>query len=185
MSNWFETLSGLHLQVWDTLVQGVIDPNHPARKPTFATVSADNWPEARTVVLRGSDSEAATIWVHTDLHSDKINSLRKTPRAAFHIWDNAQDLQIRLQVEVTIQSGASVRRIWDNIPDHSRQSYGVTPPPGRAIADALDYVKKPDPDIFAVLECRIFYMDVVHLGEDHRRAAYSRSNDWAGQWLSP
>ncbi len=185
MSNWFETLESIHTQIWDTLVQGVVDADHPARQPTFATVSPDNWPEARTVVLRGSDSEAATIWVHTDLHSDKIRSLQTTPRAALHIWDADQALQIRLQAEVEIESGPTLRPIWDNIPDHSKQSYGVTPPPGTPIDTGLDYVKDPNPDTFAMLHCQITHIDAVHLGEQHRRASFSRHRQWAGQWLSP
>ncbi|WP_296427134.1 pyridoxamine 5'-phosphate oxidase family protein [Yoonia sp.] len=185
MSNWFETLEGLHIQVWDTLIQGLVDAGHPARRPTFATVSPDNWPEARTVVLRGSDTEAGIVSVYSDLHSDKIRSLKKNPRAALHIWDPAQALQIRLKTEVTIASGPAVRPLWENIPAQSRQSYGVSPAPGRPIPDALDYIKNAYPDTFAVLHCRIITIDVVHLGDDHRRASYSRSDDWAGKWLSP
>ncbi len=185
MSNWFETLEGIHTQVWDIMVQGVVDANNPARRPTFATVSPDNWPEARTVVLRGSDTEAAMVWVHTDLHSDKIRSLHSTPRAALHIWDADQALQIRMQAEIQITSGSTVQPIWDNIPDHSKQSYGVTPPPGTAIDTSLDYVKNPDPDTFAVLHCKIMQIDAVHLGEHHRRCSFSRARGWQGQWLSP
>lgn len=185
MSNWFETLEGLHVQMWDTLVQGLVDTKHPARYPTFATMSPNHWPEARTVVLRGSDTEAATVAVHTDLHSDKISSLQANPKAALHIWDAAQALQIRLQVEVTIKSGSEVQGVWDRTPDHSQQSYGIKPPPGRPIENALDYVKTPDPATFAILHCELMHIDLVHLGDDHRRAAYSRVRNWQGQWLSP
>ena len=185
MSNWFETLEGLYVQIWDTLVQGVVDAAQPARRPTFATVSPDHWPEARTVVLRGADTDNATVTVHTDLQSGKVRSLKKNPRAALHFWDETMALQIRLKTEVTIKTGASVRALWDNIPDHAQQSYGVTPPPGQPIMTALDYVKEPDPATFAVLDCRIMEIDVVHLGDDHRRAGFSRDRQWAGQWLSP
>ena len=69
MSDWCETLDGLRDQLWDTLVQGVVDRNHPARHPTLATLSPDGWPEARTVVLRGADQIAGLISTFTDLHS--------------------------------------------------------------------------------------------------------------------
>jgi hypothetical protein len=185
MSNWFETAVGTWHNVWRTLASGVADAKHPARRPTFSTVSADGWPEARTVVLRTADPEAAEITVHTDLYSDKIKSLRASPRGAFHIWDDTQDLQIRLQVEVTIQSGEASRPLWAKIPDHAQQSYGVTPPPGTPIENALDYIKKLDPDTFAILKCRVMHIDAVHLGADHRRISFSRSTHWQGQWLSP
>ncbi|MBR2654885.1 MAG: pyridoxamine 5'-phosphate oxidase family protein [Loktanella sp.] len=185
MNNWFETLDGMRAQAWDLFAAGVRDATHPCRLPTICTVTPDGWPEARTMVLRGADPVAGVVMLHTDLYSTKLASLRQTPRVALHVWDAAAALQIRLQAEVTISSGDSVRALWDKIPDHARQSYGVTPPPGTAIADALDYVKSPDPATFAVLACRVMQVDLVHLGDRHRRAAYSRSDDWAGQWLSP
>lgn len=185
MSDWFETTDGILAKVWGTLGRGVADAKHPARRPTFATVSADGWPEARTVVLRAASQTAGMVMVHTDLYSDKIKSLRQTPRAALHIWDAKQDLQIRLQADVVIVSGDETRAIWDKIPDHAQQSYGVIPPPGTVIAQALDYLKKPDPATFALLECSVTHIDAVHLGADHRRASFSRLRNWQGQWLSP
>ena len=185
MSDWFETLPTLLDRVWQTLSRGVADANHPARLPTFATLSPDGWPEARTVVLRAADRTAGTLEIHTDLYSGKIDSLRRTPRAALHVWIPKQDLQIRIQAEVTIAQGEAVQATWQRVPDPSRQSYGVTPPPGTPIPDALDYEKSPDPASFAVLTCRAARIDAVHLGERHRRAAWSRDDDWRGCWLSP
>ncbi|MGJ8622734.1 MAG: pyridoxamine 5'-phosphate oxidase family protein [Yoonia sp.] len=185
MTDWFETHDGLWAKAWSILGRGVADARHPARRPTLATVSPTGWPEARTVVLRGADAKAQLVTLHTDLYSDKIKSLDANPRAALHIWVPQQNLQIRLQGEVTVASGAKVRPFWDNIPDHARQSYGVIPPPGTPIANALDYVKDPDPATFAVLTCTLTHIDLVHLGDDHRRVSYSRGGDWQGQWLSP
>ena len=184
-TEWFETQSGLWTRLWQTLTQGVSDPAAAAHWPVMATVSAEGWPEARTVVLRGADETLLRISVHTDLFSDKIASLRANGRAAFHVWDAGQALQIRLQCDVEIQSGATTRALWDSIPDHAQQSYGVTPPPGTPIADALSYQKKPDPASFAVLYCTVQQIDLVHLGRQHRRVAFSRQRHWQGQWLSP
>lgn len=185
MSDWFETTEGTLKRVWDTLALGLADAGHIARRPTFATTSPNGWPEARTVVLRGVDPTVGTVTVHTDLYSDKIKSLQVSPRAALHIWDADQDLQIRVQTEVIIQSGDAVSALWHKIPDHAQQSYGVTPPPGASIETALDYSKQPDPATFAVLTCTVVHIDAVQLGNDHRRASFSRDRHWQGQWLSP
>lgn len=185
MSEWYETSHGIWDRVWGTLGRGVADARHPARLPVFATVSADGWPEARTVVLRSAARESGTLTIHTDLYSDKIKSLHATPRAALHIWDAKQNLQIRLQAEVTILTGDDTRALWDKIPDHAQQSYGVRPPPGMPITAALAYDKAPDPATFAVLECRVLHIDAVHLGTDHRRIRFSRLGHWQEQWLSP
>jgi pyridoxamine 5'-phosphate oxidase len=185
MTDWFTTLDGLRAQAWQLLARGVADARHPCRLPTIATISPAGWPEARTMVLRKADPSAGEVTLHTDLQSTKLAGLRALPRLALHVWVPKADLQIRLQATVTIASGDAVRTLWNRIPDHARQSYGVTPPPGAPIAHALDYVKDPDPATFAVLTCQVMQMDLVHLGTDHRRAAYSRDDDWSGQWLAP
>ena len=185
MNSWFETHEGTWQRIWDTLGRGVADAKHPARRPTLATVSPQGLPEARTVVLRHADRTDATVSLHTDLFSDKIKSLRQTPHVALHVWDARQNLQIRLQAEVQIKSGPSTRALWDKIPDHAQQSYGVTPPPGVPIEEALAYVKQPDPATFAVIDCAVTTIDAVHLGENHRRCSFSRARHWHGQWLSP
>ena len=185
MTDWFTTLDGLHAQMWQCLSGGVIDSKAPARHPTFATVSPEGWPESRTVVLRAADPTAGTLDIHTDLHSTKIASLGHSPRAAVHIWDSTPKLQVRLTCTVTILSGPAVSAIWEKIPDPSRQSYGITPAPGTPIPTALAYAKHPDPATFAVLRCRIETADLVHLGRDHRRALFRRTNGWQGQWLAP
>lgn len=185
MTDWFTTLDGLWGRMWESLSDGVARRDAPARHPTFATISPAGWPEARTVVLRRADRAARVVDLHTDLHSAKVESLRRTPQAALHVWDEAYRLQIRLSTVVTIRSGAEVAGLWARVPDPSRQSYGVIPPPGTPINAALAYEKRPDPATFAVLDCAIVAVDLVHLGDQHRRAGFSAATGWVGQWLSP
>lgn len=182
---WASALDSLHAQVWTQLVRGVSDRRAPARHPTFATVSPQGWPEARTVVLRAADPVAATLEIHTDLRSAKVAALRVNPRAALHVWEASAHLQIRITADVTILSGEAVAATWAKVPDPSRQSYGTKPAPGLPIAGALDYTKPADPDSFAVLRCRVQGLDIVHLGPHHRRARFDRADGWAGQWLAP
>ena len=185
MSDWYETLEGLNSRLWQCLGRGVADRHHPARHPTLATIGPDGWPEARTVVLRGADSGLQTLTVHTDLHSAKVASLTAMPRAAFHVWIEKDRLQLRLTCTVTLRHGAGVAAEWAKVPDLSRQSYGITPAPGTPISDALAYVKAPDPATFVVLDCAVAHIDLVHLGQVHRRARFDRATDWQGQWLVP
>lgn len=185
MSEWFETCEGLYGEVWNTIVQGLASASHPARTPTFATVSPAGWPEARTVVLRAADTEAATVAIYTDIYSEKIRSLRASPRASLHIWAPQSALQIRLHTTVEIATGDAVLAAWNQLSESSRENYGILPSPGQPIDHSLDYAKSPDFSCFAVLNCRVATIDVVHLGDVHRRVVFSRSDEWAGRWLSP
>ena len=185
MTEWFETLEGLRAQVWQRLSRGVADRRAPARQPTLATVSPDGWPEARTVVLRRAVPSEALLEVYTDSASDKIASLNARPRAALHVWEPKLDFQMRLQADVTLLQGDSVSDRWQPLQEVARLSYGVQPSPGTPIAGALDYEKTPDQSRFCVLSLSLTHIDVVHLGERHRRASFTATDGWAGRWLVP
>ena len=182
---WAEHLDTLQAQVWSRLVRGVGDRHAPARHPTLATVSAEGWPEQRTVVLRAADPGLGSLDIHTDLRSDKVASLRQLPRAALHVWDPAAHLQTRLAVTVEVLTGAEVGAVWAKVPDAARLGYGAVPAPGQAIAGPLDYQTHADPAAFAILRCRVVAIDALQLGTRHRRARFDAADNWAGQWVTP
>jgi pyridoxine/pyridoxamine 5'-phosphate oxidase len=182
---WCSDLATLRRQVWERLVRGVRDRHAPARHPTLATIGMDGMPQVRTVVLRAADKPAATLDIHTDLHSAKVTQLRSDPRAALHVWDPSPHLQVRIEAEVAILSGAEVADIWHRVPEASRLAYGSAPAPGQSIEAALAYEKSPDPAAFAVLRLSVQAIDALYLGPDHRRARFDRADEWAGQWLAP
>jgi pyridoxamine 5'-phosphate oxidase len=185
MSEWFATLPGLLGGLWDCLAEGVARREAPARHVVLATVGLDGGPAARTVVLRGADRAAGVVEVHTDLHSAKVAELRRDGRAAVVVWDGERRLQARLSCVVTVLAGDAVAAVWAQVPDPSRQSYGVVPAPGTPVAGALAYDRQADGAVFAVLRCVLHQVDLVHLGEVHRRAEFARVDGWAGRWLVP
>ncbi len=182
---WAADLTELHMQVWTRLAGGVCDRRAPTRHPTLATVTPDDKPQARTVVLHAADKSIGTLDIHTDLHSSKVADLRTTPFAALHVWDAAARLQMRLGATATILTGPDVAALWAGGPAASRQSYGSHPAPGQPLAQALDYAKQPDPASFAVLRLTVHSIDALHLGADHRRARFDRDTCWVGTWLAP
>ena len=170
---------------WQHLSRGVADSRSPARYPTFATVSPSGVPEARTVALRAAAQGDAVVEVHTDIVTAKIKALEASPRAALHVWLPKPRLQIRLTTTVQIVTGEAVETAWAKVPPDSRVSYGTNPDPGTPIPDVFDYDKPPVRDRFAVLRCVIDHIDLVELGERHRRAEFIRANGWRGTWLAP
>jgi len=185
MSDWFETKSGLWDMTWAQLDLGVRDASHPCRLVSFSTVSPAGLPESRNVVLRNADADAKFCEVQTDTQSSKMESLRAHPFAALLWWVESLDLQIRMQCRVEILEGTSVDDDWAAVPASSRVSYGTLPAPGTPIEDALAYQKPPVRERFCVLRCHLKHLDLIHLGKDHRRVAYTQARDWDGQWLSP
>ena len=172
-------------EAWQHLKRGTADSRSPARYPTFATVSPEGKPQARTVALRSASRVASVLEVHTDIATAKVTALESTPVAAFHIWLPRINLQIRLSTSVAILTGDRIDGQWAKVPPASRVSYGTLPTPGYPIVDVYAYQKPADRDRFAVLSCTLKEIDLVHLGERHRRAVFVAEDDWAGQWLAP
>lgn len=182
---WAASLASMHAQVWNCLIRGVHDRRAPARHPALGTVTPEGLPRIRTVVLRGANQPTACLEIHTDLHSPKVAQIRARPHAALHVWDRSAHLQVRLDADVAILSGGELAGTWARVPEASRTSYGGMPVPGQPIESALAYTKNSDPDAFAVLRLRVLTIDALHLGREHRRARFDRSNGWQGQWLAP
>ena len=157
----------------------------PARYPAFATAAAGGTPEVRTVVLRGASRSQSILEVHTDIATSKVVALQHSPKAAFLVWLPRVNLQIRVTTTVDIQTGSAVDEQWNRIPVASRVSYGTEPTPGTVISDVYAYEKPSKRERFAVLICNMLSIDLVQLGERHRRASFRRANDWMGEWLAP
>ncbi|MEJ6815262.1 MAG: pyridoxamine 5'-phosphate oxidase family protein [Octadecabacter sp.] len=172
-------------EAWRHLTRGVADSRSPARYPTIATVAPDGTPEARTVALRAASRSQSVLEVHTDIATSKVMALQHNPKAAFHIWLPRADLQIRITVAVDIRTGTDIDQQWERIPEGSRVSYGTQPKPGTPISDVYAYEKPSERDRFAVLTCNVLTIDLLQLGDRHRRAAFMRENEWAGSWLAP
>lgn len=182
---WAEELPLLYDHLWARLTQGVSDRHTPARYPTLATVSKNGMPQARTVVLRDVDKQAATLAVYTDIHSEKVNALRATPVAALHVWDASERLQIRIEAKVTILTGEAVSEQWQCLPENARNAYSSGLAPGEPIADSIAYTKTQNENAFAVLYLEVQTIEALHLVQHHRRAVFKRADNWAGQWLVP
>lgn len=183
---WAHDLDSLHDHAWQRLTRGVHDRHAPSRHPTLATVSAKGLPQARTVVLRAADRSRQCLEIHTNLFSAKFEELRHAPVAALHVWDSGSSLQIRLQADVTIITGAETANAWSAVPERSRLAYSSDHRPGKPIPSALAYEQTPDSQAFAILRLDVCVMDLLHLGiQHHRRAQFTRDDDWAGQWVVP
>lgn len=180
MSEWFETAEGLWAKAW-----ALFKDDSVPRFIALATVGADG-PANRLVVLRDADAGEARLVIYTDAASVKVGELARDPRAALAYWRQADSLQVRLEGEMEITTGDSLRAEWEALSEAQRGNYGVMPPPGSRIASPHDYTRAPDFDKFARLDFSAETVDIVHLGRDfHRRVLYSRGTGWAGQWRAP
>ena len=170
---------------WAQIYRGKADKKSPARHPTFVTLGADGFPNARTLVMRRCNQKDNQIEFHTDTTSSKMFALKENPRAGIHIWLPKVQLQIQMDVIVEVNVGDITIPYWRNVPTNSRVAYGTIPSPGTVIENSLAYNYNPDQRRFAVLVCDIQSMQLLLLGVKHIRAHYKKSRNWEGEWLSP
>lgn len=182
---WASNLVALHGFVWDELVKGLQDRHSVNRFPTLVTLSQDGRPQARTVVLRGASRDEWQLDIYTESDSAKAAELKVSPRTAIHIWNTATRLQVRMEAHAMLIQGDEARQVWESLPLASQLTCGKTPPTGSVIKDSLAYQIDADPDKFLIARLVIDRMDVLHLGEMHRRALFQRNTREFGQWCVP
>jgi Pyridoxamine-phosphate oxidase len=129
MKNEFDNLKVMHEYAWSLIIRGTVDKKSPALHPTFGTVGLKGMPELRTVVLRQANQIAATLEVHTDLKSKKVEELKLNPKVGLHIWFPKNKLQIRLKAISEIKTGETLREKWDKVPYKSTYILWHTPSP--------------------------------------------------------
>ena len=74
-------------EILGLIQRGVKDRKSGFHNFVLATSSFKNEPDARTVVLRGFDSEKMEISFHSDLRSQKINQLIKNKNVCLVFYD--------------------------------------------------------------------------------------------------
>jgi len=177
------SLPATHAHVWSMLHAGTSDTNAPARFVTLATVGPSG-AEARVVVLRAADEDAATVTFYSDARTAKVAELTANPNATALIWDPAERFQIRLRLAVTPRAGTAQE--WAALSDGSRQLYGGTPAPGTPLDTPEAHAITPDATQFCILTGTIAEIETLLLGRTiHERALFSRSDAFKGTWITP
>ena len=151
MKTEFADLKEMHDYAWRLIIRGIVDKKSPARHPTFGTNGLLGMPELRTVVLRHADQKTASLEVHTDIKSKKIEELRLNPRVGMHIWFPTNKLQVRVKAISEIQIGDELKEQWGKVPNESRVSYGTLPTPGTIIKSSFDYEKPVKFELFNLI----------------------------------
>lgn len=92
-------------RAWTALVEATADRT-PFTHGYFGTVGLDGEPQVRTVILRGADIEASTVFFASQAGASKIAEIEREPRVAFTFYDEHADLQVRLtgRAEVAVDS---------------------------------------------------------------------------------
>ena len=195
---YYEDFSEIKKKIWLMLDDAVTNRSSPFRIPVFVCGDQSDF-DGRIVVLRKSDQSNNLIQFHSDIRSDKINILKKNPKASFLFYDKELKIQVRLKVEAIINHKNDVtKQSWEKTQHISRKCYLVDNGPGtisdeptsglKPELDNFDYTKEESEEgykNFTVIQCKIKSIEWLYLAaKGHRRARFDLVNN-KNNWLVP
>ncbi|MEM1389887.1 MAG: pyridoxamine 5'-phosphate oxidase family protein [Pseudomonadota bacterium] len=167
-----ERLQQIESDTWNVLARAVVDKPSPLRWFTFATVSPEGQPEARTVVLRAFDRASRRLTLYSDRRAAKIRALEQNPKAECHFFDSRQMLQFRLSgTAKLLTEGPRWKALFEKLPDHALTDYAALNAPGTPGSDQS--ASGLAEENFTVVDMTIAELDWLSLSrEGHQRARY-------------
>ena len=195
---YYEDFTEIKKKIWSMLNNAVKDRNSQFRIPVFSCGNNDNI-ESRIVVLRKSDENNNIVQFHSDIRSDKIDILKKNPKASFLFYDKELKIQVRLKVDAIINHNNNVtKQSWEKTQHISRKCYLVDNGPGtisdeptsglKPELDNFNYTKEQSEEgykNFTVIQCKIKSIEWLYLAaKGHRRARFDLENG-RENWLIP
>ena len=189
----YNSLDETKKEIFSLLFQGVKKRKSNFHNTVLNTVTLDNKPEARTVILRGFDTEKLIVSIHSDLRAKKIVELQKNDNVCLVFYDDQKKIQLRVRGTANIRE--SYENSWNKLSNWSRRCYLSTRNPGMICEFALEAPSseksKDGLKNFSVIQILINEIEWLFLAsQGHRRAIFSVERNKSklsvnGKWLVP
>ena len=195
---YYEDFNEIKKKIWLMLDDAITNRASQFRIPTFICGDQSDF-DGRIVVLRKSDQLNNTLQFHSDIRSEKIEKLKKNPKAAMLFYDKDEKIQVRLKIECVINHNNEVtKESWSKTQHISRKCYLVDNGPGSESASPTSGLK-PELDNFdftmeqsekgyknfTVIQCKIKSIEWLYLAaKGHRRARFDLETK-KDTWLVP
>ena len=195
---YYEDFNEIKKKIWLMLDDAISNRASQFRIPTFICGDQSDF-DGRIVVLRKSDQHNNTVQFHSDIRSDKIEKLKKNPKAAMLFYDKEEKIQVRLKIECVVNHNNDItKESWSKTQHISRKCYLVDNGPGseseiptsglKPELDSFDYTKEQSEEgykNFTVIQCKIKFIEWLYLAaKGHRRAKFDLENN-KDTWLVP
>ena len=195
---YYEDFNEIKKKIWLMLDDAITNRASQFRIPTFICGDQSDF-DGRIVVLRKSDQLNNTVQFHSDIRSDKIEKLKKNPKAAMLFYDKDEKIQVRLKIECVVNHNNEItKESWLKTQHISRKCYLVDNGPGSESASPTSGLK-PELDNFeftmeqseegyknfTVIQCKIKLIEWLYLAaKGHRRARFDLETN-KDTWLVP
>ena len=195
---YYEDFNEIKKKIWLMLDDAITNRASQFRIPTFICGDQSDF-DGRIVVLRKSDQLNNTLQFHSDIRSDKIEKLKKNPKAAMLFYDKDEKIQVRLKIECVVNYNNEIsKESWSKTQHISRKCYLVDNGPGSESAsptsglkpelDNFDFTMEQSEEgykNFTVIQCKIRSIEWLYLAaKGHRRARFDLETK-KDTWLVP
>ena len=171
----------LRKQIWQQLQRASVDKHHEWRSPFLVTNSLDsslnNWPDARTVILRAVDLNSNKLTFYTDSRSPKVLQLLTNPNALLVFWSKRLNWQLRIKVSISvITDGELHQKTWAIVKQSaSAKDYLSLIAPGELLTNNNE--PQQVTAHFAVLIAQAVSIDWLELNRNgHQRASITSNS---------
>ena len=168
-----DSLPAIEAALWQALTDAAQQPQHPWRTAVLATTDGEAG-DARTVVLRGSDSVAQRLTLFSDARAAKVAQLSAHPLGTLVMWSPALNWQLRLRVQLqAVTDGLAVSSQWARLKlSPAAHDYLSAQAPGSVLANALG--ARGERAHFALILADVVSIDWLELHpQGHRRARFA------------
>ena len=195
---YYENFDEIKKKIWLMLNDAVTNRASQFRIPTFICGNQSDF-DGRIVVLRKSNQKDNIIQFHSDIRSDKIEKLKRNPKAAMLFYDKEEKIQVRLKVECLVNHNNEItKESWSKTQHISRKCYLVDNGPGseskiptsglKPELDNFEFTMEQSEEgykNFTVIQCKIKSIEWLYLAaKGHRRARFDLENN-RNTWLVP
>tara|TARA_B100000700_G_C14978968_1_gene825363 strand:+ start:877 stop:1494 length:618 start_codon:yes stop_codon:yes gene_type:complete len=185
LPKFYNDLDEIEREIYNLLIQGVKKRKSNFHNAVLGSVSYDNKPEIRTVVLRDFSQKNLNIKIHSDLRSKKIKELEKNNNISLLFYDEKKKIQIRVRGLARIHK--SYEPSWTKLSNWSKRCYLTSKAPGEESSDPTSgFPEKFSQDApqnheskkaiknFSVIEIELNQIEWLFLAsQGHRRAIFN------------
>ena len=157
---------------------------HPFRYFTLASISENDTPNLRTVVLREFNANKFQLTIFTDERSKKVEEFKSNKNGKFLFYDASRLIQLILDVKMI--EVVDLNNVFKSLPEPSKKDYTSILKPGTNIQSPdkikYDYSK----DYFRKIVFQAVNLEYLKLKRpNHIRAFFSNEDEWKGSYLVP
>ena len=185
----YNDLNEVEKEIFSLLNQGVKKRKSNFHNLALGTTSLKNFPDLRTVVLRGFSEKEMIISIHSDSRSKKIKHIEKNNSVSLLFYDDKKKIQLRIKGFAKLKK--SYEHSWSKLTNWSKRCYLSEKSPGEisdqptsGFSEKYSSVAPSDKDSqigienFCVIEISIKKIEWLYLAsQGHRRAVFEIKKD--------